>query len=173
MQGYTNFGKPHSYLDKMRQNSPSVTSGLNPNIQNMIPNLQNLNPNMQSSPNLTHTGQNAPNLSLNFQNLSPIVNSQSSTSNPTTPQVSESEFHRLNSQMTMASNQYNGNLQVNNVSHVKMYYANYNWYNLIKNKFYFTLNVDRFQSMKYLQEIKLLKICYYKNCNQKFHQLDQ
>ncbi|XP_047357343.1 serine/threonine-protein kinase PAK mbt isoform X2 [Vespa velutina] len=112
MQGYTNFGKPHSYLEKMRQNSPSVTSGLNPNIQNMIPNLQNLNPNMQSSPNLTHAGQNAPNLSINFQNLSPIVNSQSSTSNPTTPQVPESEFHRLNSQMTMTSNQYNGNLQI-------------------------------------------------------------
>ncbi|XP_046824947.1 serine/threonine-protein kinase PAK mbt [Vespa crabro] len=112
MQGYTNFGKPHSYLEKMRQNSPSVTSGLNPNIQNMIPNLQNLNPNMQSSPNLTHAGQNAPNLSINFQNLSPIVNSQSSTSNPTTPQVPESEFHRLNAQMTMASNQYNGNLQI-------------------------------------------------------------
>ncbi|KAI4499249.1 hypothetical protein M0802_005509 [Mischocyttarus mexicanus] len=112
IQGFTNFGKPHSYLEKMRQNSPSVTSGLNPNIQNMIPNLQNLNPNMQSSPNLTHTGQNAPNLSLNFQNLSPIVNSQSSTSNPTTPQVPESEFHRLNSQMTIASNQYNGNLQI-------------------------------------------------------------
>lgn len=112
MQGYSNFGKPHSYLEKMRQNSPSVASGLNPNIQNMIPNLQNLNPNMQSSPNLTHTGQNAPNLSLNFQNLSPIINLQNSTSNPATPQVSEPEFHRLNSQMTIASSQHNGNLQI-------------------------------------------------------------
>ncbi|KAK2586605.1 hypothetical protein KPH14_011478 [Odynerus spinipes] len=112
IQGYTNFGKPHNYLEKMKQNSPSVAPGLNPNIQNMIPNLQNLNPNMQSSPNLTHTGQNAPNLSLNFQNLSPIINLQNSTSNSTTPQVTEPEFHRLNSQMTMASNQHNGNLQI-------------------------------------------------------------
>lgn len=114
VQGYGNFGKPHSYLDKLRQNSQNVTSGLNPNTQNMLPNLQNLNPNMQSSPNLTHTGSNAPNLSLNFQNLSPIANSQAPTQSPSTPQLTESEFHRLNSQMTMISGQYNGNVQVSN-----------------------------------------------------------
>ncbi|XP_078049842.1 serine/threonine-protein kinase PAK mbt [Augochlora pura] len=113
IQGYTNFGKQHNYVDKLRQNSPSVTAGLNPNVQNMIPNLQNLNPNMQSSPNLTQTGLNAPNLSLNFQNLSPIMNPQSPVSNPSTPQLAEPDFHRLNSQITM-SGQYNGNIPVTN-----------------------------------------------------------
>lgn len=82
-------------------------------MQNMIPNLQNLNPNMQSSPNLTHSGSNVPNLSLNFQNLSPIVNSQAAVQSPNTPQL-DTEFHRLNSQMTMTSGQYNGNVQVIN-----------------------------------------------------------
>ncbi|XP_031847110.1 serine/threonine-protein kinase PAK mbt [Nomia melanderi] len=112
IQGYTNFGKQHNYVDKLRQNSPNITPGLNPNVQNMIPNLQNLNPNMQSSPNLTQTGLNAPNLSLNFQNLSPIMNPQSPVSNPSTPQLAESDFHRLNSQMTIVSGQYNGNIPV-------------------------------------------------------------
>ncbi|EFN75688.1 serine/threonine-protein kinase PAK mbt [Harpegnathos saltator] len=110
-QGFANFGKPHNYVDKMRQNSPSVGSSLNSSMQNMIPNLQNLNPNMQSSPNLTHSGSNVPNLSLNFQNLSPIVNSQVPVQSPTTPQLPDSEFHRLNSQMAMPSSQYNGNVQ--------------------------------------------------------------
>jgi len=80
----------------------------------MIPNLQNLNPNMQSSPNLAHSGSNVPNLSLNFQNLSPIVNSQVSVQSPNTPQLLDTEFHRLNSQMTITSGQYNGNVQVIN-----------------------------------------------------------
>lgn len=111
-QGFANFGKPHNYIDKLRQNSPSVGSGLNSSMQNMIPNLQNLNPNMQSSPNLTHSGSNVPNLSLNFQNLSPIVNSQVPVQSPTTPQLPDSEFHRLNSQMAITSGQYNGNVQV-------------------------------------------------------------
>ncbi|XP_014469931.1 PREDICTED: serine/threonine-protein kinase PAK mbt isoform X2 [Dinoponera quadriceps] len=111
-QGFANFGKPHNYIDKLRQNSPSVGSGLNStSMQNMIPNLQNLNPNMQSSPNLTHSGSNVPNLSLNFQNLSPIVNSQITVQSPNTPQLPDSEFHRLNSQIAMTSSQYNGNVQ--------------------------------------------------------------
>ncbi|XP_011642390.1 serine/threonine-protein kinase PAK mbt [Pogonomyrmex barbatus] len=110
-QGFTNFGKPHNYIDKLRQNSPNVGSGLNSSMQNMIPNLQNLNPNMQSSPNLTHSGSNVPNLSLNFQNLSPIVNSQAPVQSPSTPQLLDTEFHRLNSQITMTSGQYNGNVQ--------------------------------------------------------------
>ncbi|TGZ52005.1 Non-specific serine/threonine protein kinase [Temnothorax longispinosus] len=110
-KGFTNFGKPHNYIDKLRQNSPSVGSGLNSSMQNMIPNLQNLNPNMQSSPNLTHSGSNVPNLSLNFQNLSPIVNSQAPVQNPNNPQLLDTEFHRLNSQMAMTSGQYNGNVQ--------------------------------------------------------------
>lgn len=83
-------------------------------MQNMIPNLQNLNPNMQSSPNLTHSRSNVPNLSLNFQNLSPIVNSQIPVQSPNTPQLPDSEFHRLNSQMAMTSHQFNGNIQVLN-----------------------------------------------------------
>lgn len=112
LQGYPNFGKQHNYLDKLRQNSPNVMAGLNPNVQNMIPNLQNLNPNMQSSPNLTHTGSNAPNLSLNFQNLSPIANPQGPAQSPGTPQLADSEFQRLNPQMTTMSGQYNGNVQV-------------------------------------------------------------
>ncbi|XP_011704103.1 PREDICTED: serine/threonine-protein kinase PAK mbt isoform X2 [Wasmannia auropunctata] len=110
-QGFTNFGKPHNYIDKLRQNSPNVGGGLNSSMQNMIPNLQNLNPNMQSSPNLTHSGSNVPNLSLNFQNLSPIVNSQAPVQSPNTPQLLDTEFHRLNSQMAMTSGQYNGNVQ--------------------------------------------------------------
>jgi len=113
-QGFTNFNKPHNYIDKLRQNSPSVSGGLSSSIQNMIPNLQNLNPNMQSSPNLTHSGSNIPNLSLNFQNLSPIVNSQGLAPNSNTPQFPDPEFHRLNSQMAMTSSQYNGNIQVIN-----------------------------------------------------------
>lgn len=113
VQGYTNFGKQHNYFDKMRQNSPNVASTLHPNTQSMIPNLQNLNPNMQSSPNLTHVGSNAQNLSLNFQNLSPITTSQCPMQSPGTPQLIDSEFHRLNTQMT-TSGQYNGNAQVNN-----------------------------------------------------------
>lgn len=112
VQGYSNFGKQHNYHDKLRQNSPNVVAGLNANVQNMIPNLQNLNPNMQSSPNLAHTGSNAPNLSLNFQNLSPITNPQGPTQSPSTPQLADSELHRLNPQMTTMSSQYNGNTQV-------------------------------------------------------------
>lgn len=111
-QGFTNFGKPHNYIDKLRQNSPNVGSGLNSSMQNMIPNLQNLNPNMQSSPNLTHSGSNVPNLSLNFQNLSPIVNSQIPLQPPIIPQLPDPEFHRLNSQIATTSGQYNGNIQV-------------------------------------------------------------
>ncbi|XP_076668648.1 serine/threonine-protein kinase PAK mbt isoform X2 [Andrena cerasifolii] len=114
LQGYPNFGKQHNYLDKLRQNSPNVIAGLNPNVQNMIPNLQNLNPNMQSSPNLTHTGTNAPNLSLNFQNLSPITNPQGPAQSPGTPQLADSEFQRLNPQMTTMPGQYNGNVQIGN-----------------------------------------------------------
>ncbi|XP_076246151.1 serine/threonine-protein kinase PAK mbt isoform X2 [Calliopsis andreniformis] len=114
VQGYSNFGKQHNYHDKLRQNSPNVVAGLNANVQNMIPNLQNLNPNMQSSPNLTHTGSNAPNLSLNFQNLSPITNPQGSIQSPSTPQLADSELHRLNSQMTTMPGQYNGNIQMSN-----------------------------------------------------------
>ncbi|XP_018407287.1 PREDICTED: serine/threonine-protein kinase PAK mbt isoform X1 [Cyphomyrmex costatus] len=110
-QGFTNFSKPHNYIDKFRQNSPSVGSGLNSSMQNMLPNLQNLNPNMQSSPNLAHSGSNVPNLSLNFQNLSPIVNLQAPTQSPNTPQLLDTEFHRLNSQMVMTSGHYNGNVQ--------------------------------------------------------------
>ncbi|CAL1687681.1 unnamed protein product [Lasius platythorax] len=111
-QGFVNFNKPpHNYIDKLRQNSPSVGSGLSSSIQNIIPNLQNLNPNMQSSPNLTHSGSNVPNLSLNFQNLSPIINSQVPVQSPNNPQFPDPEFHRLNSQMAMASAQYNGNVQ--------------------------------------------------------------
>lgn len=121
-QGFTNFGKPHNYIDKLRQNSPSVGSGLNSSMQNMIPNLQNLNPNMQSSPNLTHSGSNVPNLSLNFQNLSPIVNSQASVQSPNTPQLLDTEFHRLNPQMAMASGQYNGNVQVITLSNYILKY---------------------------------------------------
>ncbi|CAD1472700.1 unnamed protein product, partial [Heterotrigona itama] len=114
VQGYTNFGKQHNYFDKMRQNSPNVASTLHPNTQSMIPNLQNLNPNMQSSPNLTHVGSNAQNLSLNFQNLSPITTPQCPMQSPGTPQLVDSEFHRLNTQMT-TSGQYNGNAQISNV----------------------------------------------------------
>ncbi|KMQ96997.1 serine threonine-protein kinase pak 7 [Lasius niger] len=116
-QGFVNFNKPpHNYIDKLRQNSPSVGSGLSSSIQNIIPNLQNLNPNMQSSPNLTHSGSNVPNLSLNFQNLSPIINSQVPVQSPNNPQFPDPEFHRLNSQMAMASAQYNGNVQAYNMS---------------------------------------------------------
>ncbi|XP_012163071.2 serine/threonine-protein kinase PAK mbt [Bombus terrestris] len=116
VQGYTNFGKQHNYLDKMRQNSPNVASTLHPNAQNMIPNLQNLNPNMQSSPNLTHVGSNAQNLSLNFQNLSPITTPQCPMQSPSTPQLVDSEFHRLNTQMTTStSGQYNGNVQASHI----------------------------------------------------------
>lgn len=111
-QGFVNFSKPHNYIDKLRQNSPSVGSGLSSSMQNMIPNLQNLNPNMQSSPNLTHSGSNVPNLSINFQNLSPIINSQAPVQSPNNPQFPDPEFHRLNSQMTITSTQYNGNVQV-------------------------------------------------------------
>lgn len=111
-QGFINFGKSHNYIDKLRQNSPSIGSGLNSSMQNMIPNLQNLNPNMQSSPNLIHSGSNVPNLSLNFQNLSPIVNSQAPVQSPNIPQFLDTEFHRLNSQMVITSGQYNGNIQV-------------------------------------------------------------
>lgn len=115
IQSYTtNFGKQHNYLDKLRQNATNVTSGLHSNTQNMIPNLQNLNPNMQSSPNLTHVGSNAPNLSLNFQNLSPINTPQCSIQSPSTPQLIDSEFHRINTQISITSGQYNGNIQVNN-----------------------------------------------------------
>lgn len=114
VQGYANFGKQHNYLDKLRQNPSNVVGGLNPHAQNMIPNLQNLNPNMQSSPNLTHPGSNAPNLSLNFQNLSPITTLQCSTQSPSTPQLTDPEFHRLNTQVTTVSGQYNGNIQVIN-----------------------------------------------------------
>ncbi|XP_072752148.1 serine/threonine-protein kinase PAK mbt isoform X3 [Anoplolepis gracilipes] len=110
-QGFINFNKPHNYIDKLRQNSPSVGSGLSSSMQNMIPNLQNLNPNMQSSPNLTHSGSNVPNLSMNFQNLSPIINSQAPVQSPNNPQFPDPEFHRLNSQMAMTSAQYNGNVQ--------------------------------------------------------------
>jgi len=117
-QGFTNFGKSYNYIDKLRQNSPSVGSGLSSSMQNMIPNLQNLNPNMQSSPNLTHSGSNVPNLSLNFQNLSPIVNSQTSVQSPNTPQLPDPEFHRLNPQMAMPA-QYNGNVQV--INYIIMY----------------------------------------------------
>jgi len=67
---------------------------------------------MQSSPNLAHSGSNVPNLSLNFQNLSPIVNSQAPVQSPNTPQLLDTEFHRLNSQMAMTSGHYNGNVQV-------------------------------------------------------------
>lgn len=111
-QGFVNFSKPPNYIDKLRQNSPSVGSGLSSSMQNMIPNLQNLNPNMQSSPNLTHSGSNVPNLSINFQNLSPIINSQAPVQSPNNPQFPDPEFHRLNSQITSA--QYNGNVQVIN-----------------------------------------------------------
>ncbi|XP_070170228.1 serine/threonine-protein kinase PAK mbt isoform X4 [Polyergus mexicanus] len=109
-QGFVNFSKPHNYIDKLRQNSPSVGSGISSSMQNMIPNLQNLNPNMQSSPNLTHSGSNVPNLSINFQNLSPIINSQAPVQSPNNPQFPDPEFHRLNSQMTITT-QYNGNVQ--------------------------------------------------------------
>lgn len=116
VQGYVSYGKQHNYLDKLRQqNSFNVTGNMNPNVQNMIPNLQNLNPNMQSSPNLTHAGSNPPNLSLNFQNLSPISTPQCPTQSPSTPQLTESEFHRLNTQMNAASGQYNGNVQISNM----------------------------------------------------------
>lgn len=114
IQGYANFGKQQNYLDKLRQNSSNVPSGLHPNTQNMIPNLQNLNPNMQSSPNLTHVSSNAPNLSLNFQNLSPITTPQCPMQSPSTPQLVDTEFHRLNTQVTATSGQYNGNVQVSN-----------------------------------------------------------
>lgn len=116
IQSYTtNFGKQHNYLDKLRQNASNVTSGLHSNTQNMIPNLQNLNPNMQSSPNLTHVGSNAPNLSLNFQNLSPINTPQCSIQSPSTPQLIDSEFHRINTQISITSGQYNGNVQASNI----------------------------------------------------------
>lgn len=129
IQGYTNFGKQHNYLDKLRQNSPNVVTVLNPNVQNMIPNLQNLNPNMQSSPNLTHTGSNAPNLSLNFQNLSPITNQQGPVPSPSTPQLTDSEYHRINPQMTMMTGQYNGNVQVSNII-TKCYSVSSIFYNI-------------------------------------------
>lgn len=133
VQGYTNFGKQHNYLDKMRQNSPNVASTLHPNAQNMIPNLQNLNPNMQSSPNLTHVGSNAQNLSLNFQNLSPITTPQCPMQSPSTPQLVDSEFHRLNTQMTTStSGQYNGNVQVSSAMH-KYYYI----LSVFKNIYYY------------------------------------
>ncbi|KAG7201533.1 hypothetical protein KM043_004284 [Ampulex compressa] len=80
IQGYTNFGKPHAYLDKLRQNSPNI-GGLNPSMQS---------------------------------NLSPITNSQGSNQNSNTPQITESEFHRINSQIQAASGPYNGNIQVPN-----------------------------------------------------------
>lgn len=133
-QGFPNFGKPHNYIDKLRQNSPSVGSGLNTSMQNMIPNPQNLNSNMQSSPNLTHSGSNVPNLSLNFQNLSPIVNSQVPVQSPSTPQISDPEFHRLTSQMAMASGQYNGNVQVINHVILCIYYVSV-YVNIIFNKY--------------------------------------
>ena len=111
LQVYSNFGKPHGYPDKLRQNSPNVGPGINPNHHSLIPNLQNLNPNMQSSPNLTHVGSNAPNLSLNFQNLSPIPSIQSPTTNSGISQIPEHDVQRINPAM-ISSGQYNGNFQV-------------------------------------------------------------
>ncbi|XP_015587718.1 serine/threonine-protein kinase PAK mbt [Cephus cinctus] len=115
MQAYPTFGKPHGYPDSLRQNSPNMAPGLNPNLQNLIPNLQNLNPNMQSSPNLTHLGSTAQNMSLNFQNLSPILNLQGPTSNPNTPQISEHDFQRMNPPPAISSSQFNGNIPVPNI----------------------------------------------------------
>ena len=113
-----NFGKPHGYPDKLRQNSPNVGPGMHPNHHSLIPNLQNLNPNMQSSPNLTHVGTNAPNLSLNFQNLSPIPNIQSPTANSSISQIPEHELQRINPSMVMPPGHYNGNFQVIDFIHI-------------------------------------------------------
>ncbi|XP_011501644.1 PREDICTED: serine/threonine-protein kinase PAK mbt [Ceratosolen solmsi marchali] len=111
-QMYPTYNKPHSYADKMRQNSPNVGPGTNSG-HNMIPNLQNLNPNMQSSPNLSHISTNAQNLSMNFQNLSPIPSMQNTPVNSSIPQSQEYDFQRINPSMTVPQTaQYNGNIQL-------------------------------------------------------------
>lgn len=110
-QMYTNYNKPHGYVDKTRQNSPGVGQAVNPS-HNMIPNLQNMNPNMQSSPNILNTGANAQNLSINFQNLSPIPSMQSPSSNPNIAQIQDYDLQRMNPSMSMPQvAQYNGSMQ--------------------------------------------------------------